>query len=234
MDCDSGNTVSIWMATAGVFDQGGLENDIETDVCVVGAGIAGLAVAYELSKAGRKVVVLDDGVPGGGETSRTTAHLSNALDDRYFEVEKVHGKEGARLAAESHTRAINRIEEIIKQEGIHCDFSRLDGYLFAEDAEGVRELDKEVDAAQRAGLVGVTRADRPLVANQEMTACLRFPEQAQFHVLKYLSGLISVIKKAAGAFIRTPMPIPCWPRRTVLLSRLRSPPDMRSKPGPWL
>jgi len=175
-----------------------LARDINTDVCIVGAGMAGLSVAYELSKRGREVAVLDDGTPGCGETCRTTAHLSNSLDDRYFEVERVHGKEGSRLAAESHTRAIDRIEEIIKQEAIDCDFTRLDGYLFAEDAEGIEELDKELEAAQRAGLTSVQRLDLPLIANHELTPCLRFPAQAQFHVMKYLTGLVAAIQKNGG------------------------------------
>jgi len=41
---------------------------------------------------------------GGARPSVTTAHLSNALDDRYFEIERLHGAEGAKLAASSHTR----------------------------------------------------------------------------------------------------------------------------------
>jgi glycine/D-amino acid oxidase-like deaminating enzyme/nitrite reductase/ring-hydroxylating ferredoxin subunit len=193
-----GGTVSLWMATGEVSRQTALKKDIETEVCIVGAGIAGLSVAYELSKAGREVVVLDDGPPAGGETCRTTAHLSNALDERYFEMEKVHGKEGARLAAESHSRAIDRIEEIVKEEGIDCDFTRLDGYLFAEDTDSIEDLDKEVEAAHRAGLTDVERLDLPLIANQQQTPCLRFPNQGQFHVLKYLSGLMAAIQKRGG------------------------------------
>ncbi|MFL5577860.1 MAG: FAD-dependent oxidoreductase, partial [Gemmatimonadaceae bacterium] len=73
MPSDSGRTTSIWMATADVPDFPPLDADAETDVCVVGAGIAGLSVAYTLARAGRRVLVLDDGPVGGGETGRTTA-----------------------------------------------------------------------------------------------------------------------------------------------------------------
>ncbi|MGI8497278.1 MAG: FAD-dependent oxidoreductase [Gemmatimonadaceae bacterium] len=76
-----------------------------TDVCVIGAGIAGMTSAYLLAVAAKKVVVLDDGAIGGGETSRTTAHLSNAFDDRYFRAEEMHGADGARMIAESHSAA---------------------------------------------------------------------------------------------------------------------------------
>src|SRR6185312_805536 len=89
-----------------------ISQNLNCDVCIVGAGIAGLTVAYMLLKAGQKVVVLDRERLGLGETGLTSAHLSNALDDRYYHLEKMHGREGARLAAESHTEAIDLIERI--------------------------------------------------------------------------------------------------------------------------
>ena len=124
----SGAMTSIWMATADISPRPTLSEDMTADVCVVGAGIAGLTTAYLLTDEGRSVIVLNDGTIAGGETSRTTAHLVNALDDRYFEIERLHGEKGARLAAESHTAAIDRIEAIVAKEKIACDFERLDGY----------------------------------------------------------------------------------------------------------
>src|ERR1051325_8111499 len=115
---DSQATTSLWMATADAPSQSRLKESIRTDVCVIGAGIAGLSTAYLLAREGRSVVVLDDGVIGGGMTGRTTAHLSNAYDDRYVEIEKVHGAEAARLTAESHTAAIEKISEIVSSENI--------------------------------------------------------------------------------------------------------------------
>src|SRR5919109_359932 len=114
----SGASTSVWMATATVPLQPPLQEDARADVCVVGAGIAGMTTAYLLARQGKSVVVLDDGPIAGGQTQRTTAHLSNALDDRYFEIERLHGEEGARLAAQSHTAAIDRIEGIVHDEKI--------------------------------------------------------------------------------------------------------------------
>ena len=81
-----------------------------TDVCIVGAGIAGITTAYLIAREGLSVIVLNDGPIGGGETGRTTAHLSNALDDRYVEIERIHGEARTRLVAASHTAAIDRIQ----------------------------------------------------------------------------------------------------------------------------
>src|SRR5215216_7453890 len=126
---DAQANTSIWMATANTPSQSPLKDNIRTDVCIIGAGIAGLSTAYLLGREGRSVVVLDDGPIGGGMTGRTTAHLSNAFDDRYVEIEKGHGAEAARLTAESHTAAINKISEIVTREKIDCDFEWVDGFL---------------------------------------------------------------------------------------------------------
>src|SRR4029453_974793 len=135
MKTDNGRTVSFWMATADTPAPGALTGTIEADVCIVGAGIAGLTTAYLLGRFGKRVVVLDDGPVAGGETGRTTAHLTWALDDFYAEIEKMHGPEGARIAAESHMAAVDRIEAIVREERIDCEFERVDGYWFAVKPE---------------------------------------------------------------------------------------------------
>src|ERR1043165_8448956 len=116
-----GQTESIWQATFTVPQYPALDRDIETDVCVVGAGIAGLSTAYMLAKAGKHVVVVDDGPIGGGETGRTTAHLTAAMDDRIYNLERIHGEEHARRIVQSHLAAINRIEQIVTLEHIDCE-----------------------------------------------------------------------------------------------------------------
>jgi monoamine oxidase len=62
----SGATASVWMVTAEIPSRPALTKDISADICVVGAGIAGLTTAYLLAQEGRSVVVLDDGPIAGG------------------------------------------------------------------------------------------------------------------------------------------------------------------------
>src|SRR5256714_13387823 len=126
----SGTTLSVWAATTTEARVSPLAENASAHVCIIGAGIAGLTTAYLLEKEGKAVIVLDDGPIGGGMTARTTAHLTNALDDRFYELERLFGEEGSRLAAQSHTSAIDRVEEIVRAEKINCEFERLDGYLF--------------------------------------------------------------------------------------------------------
>src|SRR5687767_5067480 len=193
MDSDAGENKSIWMQTTDIDPIPVFEGDEEADVCIVGAGIAGLTTAYCLARAGRSVIVLDDGPIAGGETSRTTAHLVSALDDYYHELEKLHGKEGARLAAESHTAAIDEIERIVADADIKCQFLRLDGYLFAAEEDDAEILSNELQAARRAGL-RVEHVEHVPVDFHDFGPALRFSDQAQFHPLKYISGLSRVLR----------------------------------------
>jgi glycine/D-amino acid oxidase-like deaminating enzyme/nitrite reductase/ring-hydroxylating ferredoxin subunit len=175
-----------------------LTNDVRSTICIIGAGIAGMTTAYMLARAGRAVVVIDDGPIGGGETGRTTAHITAALDDRYTEIEKMHGEGGALIAAESHTAAINRIESIIALEDIDCDFERVDGYLFLGGKDKKDLLEEEMRAAQRAGLSDVRLVERAPLTSFDTGPALMFPRQAQFHPLKYLNGLARAIIRDGG------------------------------------
>src|SRR5689334_15052430 len=197
MHSDSGHTTSVWMA-ADVPELPQLAGNTRTSVCIVGAGIAGMTTAYMLARAGRAVVLIDDGPIGGGETGRTTAHITAALDDRYTEIEKLHGEDGARIAAESHTAAINRIESIASLEDIDCDYERLDGYLFLGGDDKKKLLEEELAAAHRAGLSDVELLERAPITSFDTGPALRFPRQAQFHPLKYLNGLARAIVRDGG------------------------------------
>jgi glycine/D-amino acid oxidase-like deaminating enzyme/nitrite reductase/ring-hydroxylating ferredoxin subunit len=190
--------LSAWLATSDWLNPPPLDRDAEADVCVVGAGIAGMSVAYRLALEGRSVIVIDDGAVASGETHHTTAHLSNALDDRYYEIERLHGARGAKLAANSHSTAIDTIEEIVGREGIECDFRRLDGYLFLapEDCDDI--LTRELAAAQRAG-IEVEHVSRVPLDFHDFGAALRFPDQGQFHPMKYVNGLAAAVERLGGS-----------------------------------
>jgi glycine/D-amino acid oxidase-like deaminating enzyme/nitrite reductase/ring-hydroxylating ferredoxin subunit len=188
---------SPWMSFA-TAERAALASDTRADVCVVGAGIAGMTSAYLLAKKGREVVLIDDGPVGGGMTSVTTAHLMTAMDDRYHELERLHGEDGARLAYHSHAAAVDAIEAIAQHEEIDCDFTRLDGYLFLPPGGDPGQLVREYEAGLRAGVEGLAWADRAPIDAIDTGRCLRFPRQGQFHPLKYVSGLAHAFEQLGG------------------------------------
>jgi len=193
-----GGTTSLWMASARPAAFAPLREDLRADVCVIGAGIAGLSTAYRLALEGRSVVVLEERDLCGGQTARTTGHLCSALDDRFDVLESMFGEEGARLAAQSHVAAVDAIQDACRSEDIDCDFARVDGYLVrGEDDADADVLERELAAARRAGL-DVERVDAAPGAFAGFGPALRFREQARFHALRYLDGLARAVVGHGG------------------------------------
>ncbi|MGZ3693267.1 MAG: FAD-dependent oxidoreductase [Bdellovibrionota bacterium] len=168
------------------------------DVCVIGAGIAGLSAAYQLLREGKSVVVLERAALGKGETGLTSAHLSSALDDGFAHLRRLHGKAGLALAIDSHVVAINEIERIIKREEISCEFERVNGYLFLEPEDTRETLFEEQRIALEAGMRGVSMLENAPGNFIPTGLCLEFESQAQIHPLKFLLGLSKAILALGG------------------------------------
>ena len=166
-----------------------LAQNISVDVAIIGAGIAGITTAYLLSRSGKSVAILEDGYIGSGETGRTTAHITHALDDRYYNIEKKKGPKNARLAAESHTAAINLIENSIREEVIDCDFERLNGFLFLDESDKKSSLQRELKALKKAGVLKARMINESPLESADISPCICFPDQAQFQPIQYLTGI---------------------------------------------
>lgn len=203
MNRDQGNLskqhISVWHDTNNdnslLYSK--LTENLTTDVVIVGGGIAGVTIAYNLSRQNLNVVLVEAGSIGSGETGRTTAHLVTALDDRYYELERIYGKEKTKLIHASHKEAIDFIEDTIKSENIDCDFLRLNGYLFQHPTDDDNSLEKEFNACKNAGLEVELKKGIP-GTEFILKPCLEFKDQAQFHPLKYISGLCNAIKRNGG------------------------------------
>jgi glycine/D-amino acid oxidase-like deaminating enzyme/nitrite reductase/ring-hydroxylating ferredoxin subunit len=193
----SGKNVSYWIDSVPGKSFSSLDQDISADVVIVGGGIAGITTAYLLSGKTR-VALVEDGNIGSGETGRTTAHLVNALDDRYYDLKKSFGEKNARFAAESHTAAVNLIEEIVEKEKIKCDFERVDGYLFLHPTDELQSLEEDLQAARECGLTQIRMIDRAPISSFDTGPCLHYPNQAQFHPMKYLNKLAEIIVRNGG------------------------------------
>jgi glycine/D-amino acid oxidase-like deaminating enzyme/Rieske Fe-S protein len=197
MNVDDERSRSFWIEDAGGIKAPRLSADEACEIVVIGAGIAGLSTAYELSRFGRSVIVIDRGRIGAGMTARTTAHLATELDDRYSDLIQVRGEDEARLYYESQVAAVNRVEAICRDEGIDADFARLDGFLFAAEEDHRAELDEEFRACKKIG-VDMEWAEFAPVPAVHTGKALRFPHQARFHPAKYLAGLVRAIRARGG------------------------------------
>jgi len=203
-DITSGDRISFWIRDVAPLQTRPLGAEkLTADVVVVGGGLAGVSVAYSLQLEGRSVILLEDGCIGSGETGRTTAHLMSALDDRYYNIKKLFGEDGAKLAAESHKAAIDIIEANVRREGIHCNFTRLKAYLFepnfsmGSSQKGVEELVTESEAAFQAGISN-RLVDRAPIKDYDTGRCIEFDDQGEFHPMRYLLGLTDAFIRRGG------------------------------------
>ena len=189
-------TTPVWFATATVPAFPPLAGDERADVCVIGAGMAGLTTAYMLLRAGKSVVVMDAVGVGAGETGRTAAHFFPP-DERYSTLERSFGTEKATMVADAYRKATNCVEAIVRAERIACEFERLDGFLFSPEHQWDDALEQEYAVTTRLG-IDVRRHERVPGLAFDTGPCLRFANQAQFHPLKYLDGLARAIVRMGG------------------------------------
>jgi len=185
-----------------------LEKDLQTDVCIVGSGIAGLSTAYELVTRGLNVVMLEARDVISGESGRTSGHLSSGMDAGYVEIEKKHGRAGAKAAAESHSWALNQIGEISKKLGIDCEYRHLPGYQISqypksdrEHADEMEELKEEIALTKELGLhtsIEEGLAIKGWDGKIDQRDAAVFHKEATFHPTKYLVGLLKWLSKQSN------------------------------------
>jgi glycine/D-amino acid oxidase-like deaminating enzyme/nitrite reductase/ring-hydroxylating ferredoxin subunit len=187
---------SYWSASVEMPVYQPLAANIDAEVCVIGAGLGGLTTAYLLARQGVSVAVVEALEVGAGETGRTTAHIA-VPDDRYWHIEQAYGADAAKLVAQSFAAAIDCIETTARTEQIDCAFERVDGYLYSCAEDPGAQLKRELDAARRAGVV-VTMEQAIPISTLGSGPSLRFAGQAQFHPLRYLSGLARAIERRGG------------------------------------
>lgn len=209
------DNTSYWLDSAGLPRFPSLASNVTVDVAIVGGGITGITTAYLLKKNGYRVALLERERCCRIDTGHTTAHLTCVTDQRLHRLAKTFGKDRARAAWEAGLAAIDQIAANIKAEDIACDFRWAPGFLHDSltkpDAD-TRSLERDAELARELGFQAefmehVPWANRPGI---------RFENQAEFHPLKYLAGLLKAIegdgchvyeKTEATEFLEAPVAI---------------------------
>ena len=172
---------SIWTQHGQIRPRNPLEQDLEADVAVIGAGMAGILIADALQHAGRRVVVLEADRIGSGQTRNTTAKITSQHGMCYRRLLDTLGPEMARQYAQANQAAVQAYRERVTEAGIDCDLEERDAYLFGTDADSLRA---EAEAARSLGLPASTT-----VLPASGLHAVKFAHQAQFHPLKFLQAV---------------------------------------------
>lgn len=159
-----------------------LNQNVKTEAAVIGAGLAGILIAYELKKHGKNVVVLEADRIGQGMTLNTTAKITSQHNIIYQDLIESFGTEKAREYARYNERAIGEYEKIIEELQIDCDFKREDAYVYT--LKDVTRLEDEIKAARSLGIDAEFTTETALPF--AVAGAMKFPNQASFHPLKFL------------------------------------------------
>jgi glycine/D-amino acid oxidase-like deaminating enzyme/nitrite reductase/ring-hydroxylating ferredoxin subunit len=187
---------SWWMASTDRTSYPPLPEGIQTDVAVLGGGIAGLTTAYLLALEGRSVVVVEADRIAGGVTGYTTAKVSVQHNLIYADLASRHDKETARLYAASQNRALEWMATTIADESIDCEWERVASVVYTEVEDDRQSVEEEVAAGREAGLPMELVQDTPLP--WPVVCGVRLDGQAQFHPRRYLLALAARIEAAGG------------------------------------
>ena len=202
---------SLWMETSGHTHYAPLNKALQVDVAIIGGGISGLSAAYMLQSAGKSVALVEKDEIAMGESGYTTAHLSVALDTRYYKLISKFGEEKTFNVLQSTHEAIDFIEKTSLLLARDTKFKRVPAYLYAENFVGIEDVEKEAIATLDLGLK--TTLLRNMKIKSALTdlpfpveAVLRFDNQAQFHPRLYMLAMADAFVKAGGKiFEHTPI-----------------------------
>lgn len=163
---------------------------VNADCTVIGAGMAGLMIAYELQKRGFDVVVIDRGRICSGATENTTAKITAQHGLIYDKLARHIGYDTAKLYYESNRDAVDKYERMTLELDIDCDFERKPSYIYS--VKGAYDIITEAHAVYRLGIKSAYTRDTSLPYG--VKSALRLDDQAQFHPLKFAKALAQELK----------------------------------------
>jgi len=170
-----------------------LEGKETADVAIIGGGITSILTAYLLGKQGKKVVLLEKKQLGEYATKHTTACTTKIIDTDLSDLISIFGKEQTKKIIESHAKAIDTLEDIVKEENIDCEFMRVSNFIFATTPKESTSLYKELNATKELEINAPFRTGDAL--GFKNYGCIEVKDQAKFHPLKFCYSLAEIASR---------------------------------------
>ncbi len=188
--------LSIWSDTIQLPQFKQLQEDINTDVLIIGGGMAGILCAHQLKQAGVDYALVEADRIGCGITKNTTAKITSQHGLIYHKLYHKYGQEKARMYLDANETALEEYRNLCK--GMDCDFQEQASFVYSIYDRAV--LEKELETLEKLGFQAEAVGDLPLPFATVGAVC--FPKQAQFHPLKFIAGLAANLNIYENTFVK--------------------------------
>lgn len=178
---------SFWLDKCKLPEFKSLEEDISTQVCIIGGGITGITTAYYLSKKGFDVVLIEKDELASKTTGHTTGKVTVQHGLFYKYLLDTYGVTYTEKYLNANLKAINNIKTIIDNEKISCDFEEKTSYVFSNNPQKYKEIEDEVNICKKLDLKASFVKDIGILDN--IQGAIKLENQYQFNPIKYLDGL---------------------------------------------
>lgn len=179
---------SPWKATTHLPRFPKLEENLSTDVLIIGGGMAGILCAYMLEQEGIDYMLVEAKTICSGMTENTTAKLSVQHGLICHRLIQKFGEEKTRMYLDANQEALQEYEKLCRT--IDCDFVKTDSFVYSLDQPEL--LNKEMEAMRRLNLPAQRVYELPL--SFQTAGAVKLPGQAQFHPLKFIKGILETYK----------------------------------------
>lgn len=172
-----------------------LQEDIQVNTVIVGAGICGLLCAYFLHRKGvRDIAIIDANEICSGVTVNTTAKITSQHGLIYANLMQGLGMERTAEYFAVNEKAIRNYQEIIGREQIDCDFASCNAWVYTASENDLHSIEDEMHAAERLGIAASFDVNTELPL--QVRGAIKFPDQAHFHPLKFAYRICDILSNA--------------------------------------
>jgi gamma-glutamylputrescine oxidase len=178
-----------------------LEGTAEAEICIVGAGLAGLSCAYELAKAGRSVIVLEANAVGWGASGRNGGFVGPGYARGYASIAAAIGEAPARALFDLSIEGMRFVSDAIRDLDI-ASAEPVHGKISAVRYDSGDALKRNQERLARDHGYGVdfmpTDQVRAVLRSEKYHQALHDPQSFHIHPLNYARALAAGVEKLGG------------------------------------
>lgn len=183
---------SIWNHYSKKREYPSLQQDITSEVAIIGGGITGITAGKFLTNAGMPAVVLESNTVGSGTTSHSTGNLYYTVDGHLSSLQAKYDIDTVREVAASRAEALQHMRRWIEDHSLDCDYKKVPWFLYSSNEKNMETIRKELQTGKQANL-SIAEADMHDIPFS-LTSAVSISSQAQINPMRYVQELAATLK----------------------------------------